>query len=92
MRTNLTAQDITTVMGIGWNIGNSLEQTLAKSCTSLSDEEQKKLTDEQWVTGYETNADNVVSSQRLMDGLKSYGINTIRIPVAWSNLMKEEKK
>lgn len=92
MRTNLSAQDITTVMGLGWNIGNSLEQTLAKSCTSLSEEEQKQLTDEQWVTGYETNAENVVSSQNLMDGLKTYGVNTVRIPVAWSNLMTEEKQ
>lgn len=77
MRRNLTAQDITPVMGLGWNVGNSLEQTLAKSCTALSAEEQAKLTDEQWVTGYETNADNVVSTQKLFDGLKTYGINTV---------------
>lgn len=88
MRRNLTAQDITTVMGLGWNVGNSLEQTLAKSCTSLSEEEQAALTPEQWVKGYETNADNVESTQKLFDGLKQYGINTIRIPVAWSNMME----
>lgn len=72
MRRNLTAQDITTVMGLGWNVGNSLEQTLAKSCTSLSEEEQAALTPEQWVKGYETNADNVESTQKLFDGLKQY--------------------
>ena len=92
MRRNLTAQDITPVMGLGWNVGNSLEQTLAKSCTALSAEEQAKLTDEQWVTGYETNADNVVSTQKLFDGLKTYGINTVRIPIAWTNMMQVVKQ
>jgi len=92
MRKDLSALKLTPAMGLGWNIGNSLEQTSAKSCTSLSDEKQAALTDEQWVTGYETNADNVVSSQTLFDGLKTYGINTVRIPVAWSNMMKTIKQ
>ena len=92
MRRNLSAQDITPVMGLGWNVGNSLEQTLAKSCTSLSESEQAALTPEQWVTGYETNAENVVSTQKLFDGLKTYGINTIRIPVAWTNMMEVVKQ
>lgn len=89
MRKELSALDHTPAMGLGWNVGNSLEQTLAKSCTSLSEEEQAALTDEQWVEGYETNAENVVSNQKLFDGLKTYGINTIRIPVAWTNMMEE---
>ena len=92
MRRNLSTQDITPVMGLGWNVGNSLEQTLAKSCTSLSPADQAALTPEQWVTGYETNAENVVSSQYLFDGLKQYGINTIRIPIAWSNMMEIVKQ
>ncbi|MDE6851389.1 MAG: glycoside hydrolase family 5 protein, partial [Lachnospiraceae bacterium] len=90
MRSNLSAQDITSVMGMGWNVGNSLEQTLASSCTDLSPDEQAALTDADWVTGYETNAANPVSTQALFDGLKGYGINTIRIPVAWTNLMTVE--
>lgn len=92
MRKELSAQDITSVMGMGWNVGNSLEQTGAGSCEALSPEEQEALTDEAWVTGYETNAGNPVSSQKLFDGLKRYGINTIRIPIAWSNMMKQEKQ
>lgn len=92
MRKSLTAQEMTTTMGLGWNIGNSLEQTLAKSCTALSEEEQAALSDADWVKGYETNADNIESTQKMIDGLKAYGINTIRIPVAWSNMMTEEKQ
>lgn len=92
MRTNLSAQDITPVMGMGWNVGNSLEQTGAGSCESLTPAEQAALTDEDWVKGYETNAGNPVSTQKLFDGLKRYGINTIRIPIAWSNMMTQEKQ
>lgn len=92
MRTNLSARDITPVMGLGWNIGNSLEQTGAGSCINLTPEEQNALTDAEWVKGYETNAGNAVSTQKLFDGLKKYGINTIRIPIAWSNMMSLEKQ
>lgn len=92
MRSWISAQDLASVMGLGWNVGNSLEQTLASSCTSLKPEEQAALTDADWVTGYETNAANPVSAQTLFDGLKEYGINTIRIPIAWTNLMKVEKQ
>lgn len=92
MRANLSAQDITTVMGLGWNVGNSLEQTGAGSCENLDPEKQEALTDADWVKGYETNAGNAVSTQKLFDGLKRYGINTIRIPIAWSNLMKLEEQ
>lgn len=92
MRTNLSTQDIVDSMGLGWNIGNSLEQTSAASCEKLSAAEQAKLTDAEWVRGYETNAGNAVSTQKMMDGLKKYGINTIRIPIAWSNMMIEEKQ
>ena len=92
MRKNLSTQDIVKSMGLGWNIGNSLEQTTAANCEKLSKEEQLKLTDQDWLTGYETNAGNPVSTQKLFTGLKKYGINTIRIPIAWSNMMKEEKQ
>ena len=40
MRTNLSAQDITPAMGMGWNIGNSLEQTGAGSIETMTDAEK----------------------------------------------------
>lgn len=92
MRTNLSAQDITPAMGMGWNIGNSLEQTGAGSIETMTDAEKAALTDADWVKGYETNAGNPVSTQKLFAGLKRYGINTIRIPIAWSNMMVQEKQ
>lgn len=92
MRKELTTQEHIQVMGLGWNVGNSLEQTGAGSCEVLSEEEQAELTPEDWVKGYETNAGNAVATQGLFDGLKLYGINTIRIPIAWSNMMEEEQQ
>ena len=79
-------------MGMGWNIGNSLEQTGAGSIETMTDAEKAALTDADWVKGYETNAGNPVSTQKLFAGLKRYGINTIRIPIAWSNMMVQEKQ
>lgn len=79
MRTSLSALDITKEMGLGWNLGNSLEESnyLGKNTT---------------VEQCETNAGNPKATQNLFDGLKTYGINTIRIPVAWSNLMSTDGK
>ncbi len=92
MRTNLSTKDITPVMGRGWNIGNSLEQVGAGSCENLTEEEQKALTEKDWVKGFETNAGNALATQKLFTGLKQYGINTVRIPIAWSNLLIKEKQ
>lgn len=92
MRTNLSAQDITSVMSLGWNVGNSLEQTGMGKYATLTAEELDAISDEDLVKGYETNAGNAVSTQKLFDGLKQYGINTIRIPIAWSNMMAVEKQ
>lgn len=92
MRIDLSALDHQDQMGLGWNVGNSLEQVGAGSCTQLTPEEQNALSDADWVKGYETNAGNAVSTQKLFDGLKRYGINTIRIPIAWSNMMIQEKQ
>lgn len=40
----------------------------------------------------ETSAGNPEATQKTFDGLKSYGVNTVRIPVAWSNFMSQDGK
>lgn len=77
MRPNLTALEVTKVMGLGWNLGNALEESNYLGLNSTVEE-------------CEMNAGNTKATQRLFDGLKTYGINTIRIPVAWSNLMSTD--
>ncbi len=80
MRTNLSTLDLTNdAMGIGWNLGNQMEQS-------------------NWQGGYEdllaaeTSAGNPKATQETFDGLKSYGINTVRVPVAWSNFISDDGK
>ena len=61
-------------MGLGWNLGNTLEAT------------------GDWITGvfvanYETAWGMPVTRKEMIDGLAAIGFKTVRIPVAWSNLM-----
>lgn len=67
------------LMGYGWNLGNQMEQ---------SNYSGKMTTIEQC----ETSAGNPEATQKTFDGLKSYGVNTVRIPVAWSNFMSQDGK
>ena len=78
MRRELTSLNlIDYAMGIGWNLGNQLEESNFKGLHTT-------------VEQCETNAGNPVATQTTFDGLKAYGVNTVRIPVAWSNLMSTD--
>ncbi len=80
MRQNLTAAQLMKFMGQGWNLANTLE-----SCgTDLPDSYQP--------TDYETFWGQPVTTQKVMDGIHSYGVNTVRIPVAWSNMISDDGK
>lgn len=74
-----TALELTKSMGHGWNLGNTLE-----SCGDWI---------AQWGDGttssYETAWGNPVTTKAMIDGLKQSGINSVRIPVAWSNMMTD---
>ena len=77
MRKELSSQDLMSVMGLGWNLGNQMEQS---NCMG------------NWTTvkECETSAGNPVATQQTFDGLKSYGVNTVRVPVAWSNFVSDD--
>ena len=77
MRKDLKATDLMYLMGEGWNVGNSLEARLPDD----------QVTGSNTVTDFETAWSNVVTTQKTIDGIKSYGFNTVRIPVAWSNMV-----
>lgn len=76
MRTELSSQDLADeYMGMGINLGNTLEATYpVGSKASITD--RKK---------YDTAWGNSITTRAYIDKLHSYGINTLRIPVAWSN-------
>lgn len=76
MREDLSNLDLMAEMGLGWNLGNQMEQSNWQGNMDS-------------VEACETSAGNV-ATQLTFDGLKSYGVNTVRVPVAWSNFMSED--
>lgn len=74
-----TALELTQAMGNGWNLGNTLE-----ACGDWI---------AQWGDGttssYETAWGNPVTTKAMIDGIKQSGIKSVRIPVAWSNMMTD---
>ncbi|MBQ5676016.1 MAG: cellulase family glycosylhydrolase [Lachnospiraceae bacterium] len=66
---DLSANQITTNMGLGWNLGNSLESTGRGSSSNITD--------------FETYWGNPVVTESLIKAVKAKGFSTIRIPVSW---------
>ena len=81
MDANLTATELMKKMGQGWNLGNTLE-----ACGSAK--ETQGFTPEDFETFWQ----KVPTTQTTMDGIHSYGINSVRIPTAWSNMMSDDGK
>jgi endoglucanase len=73
---NITTMALVKDMGIGINLGNTFEST------------------GDWINGsnvnaYETAWGSPTITKAMIDGYASGGIKTVRIPIAWSNLMTE---
>lgn len=71
---NLSSSDVVQRMGLGWNLGNTME------CAGA------------WIKGpqvrsFETAWGNPETTKEMIDGIKAAGFESVRIPVAWSNLM-----
>lgn len=79
IREALTALEFTELMGNGINLGNTME---AYGHGSLGTEASP--------TSYETLWGAPVTTQESIDGMKAAGFDTIRIPVAWTNMMDFE--
>lgn len=77
MRTELSAQYLAdNEMGLGINLGNTMEAALPMG-------DRAKATE---ATEFEQAWGQPITTQAYIDCIHSYGINTIRIPVAWSNM------
>jgi len=71
---NITTMQLVKDMGLGINLGNTFESNGS------------------WINGntvqaYETAWGSPVITKTMVDGYKAAGFKTVRIPVAWSNLM-----
>ncbi len=80
MRKNWTSAEYMNFMGQGWNLGNTME-----SCG-------KELPDTYTAKDFEKFWGAPETTQKTIDGIHSYGVNTVRIPVAWSNMMSSDGK
>jgi endoglucanase len=74
---NMTSAQVVKRMGLGWNLGNTLE------CAGNG----MKGTE---VVNFETAWGNPETTRAMIDGIKAAGFNSVRIPVAWSNLMGDD--
>ena len=72
MRTELTALELTRLMGNGINLGNTLEA--CNSGTGATSED---------ASYYETMWGQPVTTQEMISGMKEAGFDSIRIPIAW---------
>ena len=74
----MSAAAITEDMGVGWNLGNSLDST---GTGTYSD-----------ITQYEQQWGNPVVTQSLINTVKAKGFNTVRVPVSWYQHISNDGK
>ena len=84
-----TAQEVAKNMGIGLNLGNTMEAYDASGCEKITYE---------WIPvvgsntpfDYESCWGAVETTQAVIDGIKAEGFDTVRIPVFWGNMMEND--
>ena len=79
MRDNIDAFDVVHEMGLGINLGNTME-----SCGTWINSSS--------VSNYEVAWGAPITTQKMITGMKKAGFHSIRIPVAWSNMMSSDGK
>jgi len=75
MHTELTAIEFSKLLGVGWNLGNSLEAISVNNGI---------------YSGNESTWGNPVTSQQLIDSVKAAGFNVIRIPISYSHMLEDQ--
>ncbi len=87
MRESMTANDYAEEMGLGINLGNTMEAYwLDRSKVDSGAQTIGSNTPQ----NYETCWGAVVTTQQIIDGMKDSGFNTVRIPVYWGNMMAND--
>ena len=87
MRDNMTAQQYADDMGLGINLGNTMEaywldRNRETSGSSTGPGKTPQDFEKCWGA--------VVTTQEIIDGMKNAGFKTVRIPVYWGNMMEED--
>jgi endoglucanase len=87
MRTGMTSQKFRDEMGVGINLGNTMDAYWSSDSRTNSG---SQLIGQNTPTNYETCWGGRVVTQSMIDSLKASGFNTVRIPVYWGNMMAED--
>ena len=85
----ITATEMAQKMGLGLNLGNTMEAYEATNCEKITFEWIPIVGSNQ-PTDYEQCWGAKITTQKIIDGMKSEGFNTVRIPVFWGNMMKND--
>ena len=85
----ITATEMAQKMGLGLNLGNTMEAYEATNCEKITFEWIPIVGSNQ-PTDYEQCWGANITTQKIIDGMKSEGFNTVRIPVFWGNMMKND--
>ena len=84
----ITSQEIVSDMGIGWNLGDTLDVCQAdRNGDGIIDEhvgEGEKVDETLW--------GNPKATQELFDSLKADGIKSVRIPVTWRDHLDDKNR
>lgn len=91
MRDSMTAQEFSDDMGLGINLGNTMEAYNASNCESLS-YKWPPIVGSNKPQDYERVWGSPVTTQEMINGMKASGFNTVRIPVFWGNMMENDGK
>lgn len=86
---NMTAMEYAKDMGIGLNLGNTMEAYSATDCEKITFTWIPKV-GANTPQDYETCWGAVVTTQEVIDGMKEAGFRTVRIPVFWGNMMEDD--
>ncbi len=87
MREDLTAAQVSKEMGLGINLGNTMEAYWLD--TNRKDSGAQVIGDNK-PNDYETCWSAVPTTKEAIDGMKEAGFSTVRIPVYWGNMMAED--
>ena len=84
-----TAMETAKNMGMGINLGNTMEAYDASGCEKVTYEWIPTVGDNRPVD-YETCWGAVETTQEVINGMKAEGFDTVRIPVFWGNMMEND--
>lgn len=87
MRKEMTSTEYVSEMGLGINLGNTMEAYWANDQNRNSG---STVIGDNTISNYETCWGAIKTTQEIIDGMKNAGFNTVRVPVYWGNSMTND--